>query len=390
MKKRAAFIVEKEFFSSGNFGVRNYVNTIKHVVEEMGIEADYIYYRVKSNGGVAWYKITPRFVSAVEDRNIEYFCDTHIDKITFSQVEQITSAEIDLEIYTQSIGDNLFDEHYDYVFITSPWAVTQRLRIDAGITIGLLYDCIPNLYALLGKARFDFAYTHTYGYEFYNEACDYIMADSEDAIETYRNFFGHGVRKARLGYFKPFVPWEIVHSDIDVKNKENAVILSAPFDPRKGLQEMPAFLNEISNSVDTLYIYGRPRCEINDFNGFFRDLDIGHVIYYPSISFDGLAKLYSKCKFLFFPSFQEGLGLPLIEAQICGCRVITRDISPMNILGLTGAIYFKDATDVVEEVKCSMSDCNFSYEDLRSEAMNVYMYSDIEDFMKRVEKCEKE
>lgn len=43
-----------------------------------------------------------------------------------------------------------------------------------------------------------------------------------------------------------------------------------------------------------------------------------------------LRALYSSAKALLFPSFYEGFGWPLIEAQACGCPVITSNVSPMK------------------------------------------------------------
>ena len=42
---------------------------------------------------------------------------------------------------------------------------------------------------------------------------------------------------------------------------------------------------------------------------------------------------------MLFPSFQEGLGWPILEAQACGCPVATSGRSPMNEVGGDAAIY---------------------------------------------------
>lgn len=39
-----------------------------------------------------------------------------------------------------------------------------------------------------------------------------------------------------------------------------------------------------------------------------------------------LKKLYSECNFLVFPSFTESFGLPLIEAALSGCEIISSDL----------------------------------------------------------------
>lgn len=52
-----------------------------------------------------------------------------------------------------------------------------------------------------------------------------------------------------------------------------------------------------------------------------------------------LVSLYNACSALIFPSFSEGFGWPLIEAQACGAPVITSNIEPLPEVGGDGALY---------------------------------------------------
>lgn len=52
-----------------------------------------------------------------------------------------------------------------------------------------------------------------------------------------------------------------------------------------------------------------------------------------------LQALYSSCEAFIFPSFSEGFGWPIIEAQACGAPVITSAIEPMPEVGGDGALY---------------------------------------------------
>jgi glycosyltransferase involved in cell wall biosynthesis len=54
---------------------------------------------------------------------------------------------------------------------------------------------------------------------------------------------------------------------------------------------------------------------------------------------EDLRALYSTASMMIFPSFQEGFGWPIIEAQACGCPVATSNRSPMNEVGGNAAIY---------------------------------------------------
>lgn len=63
------------------------------------------------------------------------------------------------------------------------------------------------------------------------------------------------------------------------------------------------------------------------------------VIFAHNPSFTELQALYSGCEALVFPSWSEGFGWPIIEAQACGAPVITSSIMPMIEIGGEGALY---------------------------------------------------
>jgi glycosyltransferase involved in cell wall biosynthesis len=58
-----------------------------------------------------------------------------------------------------------------------------------------------------------------------------------------------------------------------------------------------------------------------------------------------LAALYSGAELLLFPSLEEGFGWPIIEAQACGCRVLTIAKDPMTEVGGQVAFYLADPND---------------------------------------------
>ncbi|RTL33128.1 MAG: glycosyltransferase family 1 protein [Burkholderiales bacterium] len=56
----------------------------------------------------------------------------------------------------------------------------------------------------------------------------------------------------------------------------------------------------------------------------------GRVQFFQGISNDVMEALYSVAAAFVFPSLAEGFGWPIVEAQACGCPVLTTDDSPMN------------------------------------------------------------
>jgi len=76
---------------------------------------------------------------------------------------------------------------------------------------------------------------------------------------------------------------------------------------------------------------------------------------------------------LFFPSREEGLGLPIIEAQLCGCRVVTTNEEPMNQLLCSGGYLMKEEKDInVKNMQKILQNNNFDYKKLCIEAREKF------------------
>jgi glycosyltransferase involved in cell wall biosynthesis len=68
------------------------------------------------------------------------------------------------------------------------------------------------------------------------------------------------------------------------------------------------------------------------------------VIELNAVSNEDLRMLYCAAQLLLFPSFEEGFGWPIIEAQACGCRVVIAEREPMTEIGGSAAVCFKLAS----------------------------------------------
>lgn len=70
------------------------------------------------------------------------------------------------------------------------------------------------------------------------------------------------------------------------------------------------------------------------------------VIELVSPSNEQVQALYSGAQALLFPSFHEGFGWPILEAQACGCPVITSNRDPMREIAGAGAVLIDPADPV--------------------------------------------
>lgn len=71
---------------------------------------------------------------------------------------------------------------------------------------------------------------------------------------------------------------------------------------------------------------------------FAKDLNV-RLLTYTNINKDELLSIYKQHTVLIFPSFHEGFGLPIIEAQAAGLLVITSNLAPMNeVAGVNSSI----------------------------------------------------
>jgi glycosyltransferase involved in cell wall biosynthesis len=63
------------------------------------------------------------------------------------------------------------------------------------------------------------------------------------------------------------------------------------------------------------------------------------VVQVGKCSNETLEALYSAAEVMLFPSLAEGFGWPVVEAQTCGCRVVTSNFAPLTEIGGNAALY---------------------------------------------------
>lgn len=134
-----------------------------------------------------------------------------------------------------------------------------------------------------------------------------------------------------------------VHKILDkfqqLKNKE--IILHVGSDlERKNRKLLIYMISELQHDWDGLLVLaGEPlNSEILD---LIQELKVSdRIIQIHNPTNNEIIALYSICQAMIFPSYSEGFGWPIIEAQACGAPVITSNKAPMmNEVGGNAALY---------------------------------------------------
>lgn len=83
-----------------------------------------------------------------------------------------------------------------------------------------------------------------------------------------------------------------------------------------------------------------------------------------NINDEELVALYKTAKVFVMPSLEEGFGLPLLEAQACGCLVVSSNAGSLKEVGGDAAIYFDpaDKDDLKEKISLGLNSLNLREE----------------------------
>ncbi len=131
--------------------------------------------------------------------------------------------------------------------------------------------------------------------------------------------------------------------------------------PRKNLERVIRAFSKIKDK--NLLIAGQKGWLSDEIYKLPKKLDIEEKVkflgYVPEKQ---LPALYSGAIALVFPSLFEGFGLPILEAQACGCPVITSNVSSMPEVAGKGALLVDpySVDDIVDGMKkCQISNVKF-------------------------------
>jgi len=111
---------------------------------------------------------------------------------------------------------------------------------------------------------------------------------------------------------------------------------------RPGLFAIFAEMRRQLGSAPQLVLVGKPLS--SEDRRCLHDLGVASAVHhFSNVTNAELAAFYSLARGLIFPSWEEGFGWPIAEAQACGCPVFTSNRPPMTEVGADGALYIDPA-----------------------------------------------
>lgn len=187
-------------------------------------------------------------------------------------------------------------------------------------------------------------FPHTYSWKFRKayeiliplilKSSRHIFTVSEFSLNEITSFYK--IPKAKIHVIYNAVDKRFTHIEDERLRKENYIFAVSSIKENKNFQvALDAFLRTKKQLVGLkMFIAG----EIKANN--FGSLDLSKYVQNPSIKFlgrisdDDLIRYYSNAMAFIFPSFYEGFGIPVLEAQACGCPVISSNTSSLpEVLG---------------------------------------------------------
>ncbi|MGI6278863.1 MAG: glycosyltransferase family 4 protein [Patescibacteria group bacterium] len=219
------------------------------------------------------------------------------------------------------------------VYLSSDWAQAPTKEAK---TLTIIYDLIPWLYPETLHSKI--INTHQKRMSWVKKEVSQIVAISNSTKKDLAKIVGFDKRKISVVYpgldknkFYPQNQKKIAQ----VKEKyqlDNYILGLGTQEPRKNFKQVILAFEKLNQNRLQLAIVGKYGWGEKISNQNKKIKTLGYV---PD---QDLAPLYSGAKAFIYPSLYEGFGMPIVEAQACGCPVITSDTSSMPEAAGEGAV----------------------------------------------------
>lgn len=172
----------------------------------------------------------------------------------------------------------------------------------------------------------------------------------------------YGINREKIDVVYNAVGADFRKKEDEKLKKQKYILAVSSLNYRKNfLAVLKAFsILEKTDKETALYIIGDLK------NTNFAGVDIEQYKKDQRINFLGrvsdneLIRYYSNAAAFIYPSIYEGFGIPPLEAQRCGCKVIIADIPPLREVVADSGLYCNpyDVNDIANKMMSSITDSN--------------------------------
>ena len=351
--KKCCFVIDRDFINI-HHGCRRYLFGMSKIFSSLGFESDFL---MLSKGSFECINFSEQ-----DKKNNGYNDNTCVgrtkDEILLRLKKEpkivYEAPSIDISCVTEIEKRN--NKQYDICVLGGPWIFDKAEDLPlANKYFCVAHDIVPNRNYFSEPNNFGllmFAYAHAKGYKYFSTYGNGLITTTNTVAEQLVEYGFAG--KNQVFTMPLFLPVGYDEEIAFTNRRRNGVVLAAPFDIRKGMDVIPSILNDAN--VDKLYIFGRPRCDLANLIEWFESLKLTNVEWWVDVNLAKQQELYSSAKVLLFPSYQEGLGLPILEATACGTSPLVRNKNPMNQLVPDQMNIANDNSEFVERLSYLLSD----------------------------------
>ncbi|MGQ7871196.1 glycosyltransferase family 4 protein [Sunxiuqinia sp. sy24] len=198
------------------------------------------------------------------------------------------------------------------------------------------------------------------------QAADKIIAISEQTKQDLIQFIGANPAKIKVIYQAINPIYFKKASAEDLQDTQKRLALPPHFMLTVGTLEARKNLGSILKAIDKLksntplVVIGKKTNYLHHLKPLIQKLG-DQLIFLHEVDDADLSRLYQLAKLTIYPSVFEGFGLPIAEAQACGCPVITSNISSMPEAGGDGAHYIqpKKPKEISQAIQQISEDVNY-------------------------------
>ena len=129
----------------------------------------------------------------------------------------------------------------------------------------------------------------------------------------------------------------------------------------------------VENGIDfPVVVVGAQTAYFKTLKPLIRQLE-GRILFLTQVTNEELSHIYQMAYLTIFVSLFEGFGLPVAEAQACGCPVLTSNVSSMPEAGGDAALYVdpEDAEEIGNAIRLLLSDTALRDEKIKLGYLNV-------------------